>query len=246
MKSKIAITSALGVLVIVLLFLNLRAILRPAKYQEVYEQRVEMNENRLTAISVLQELFHERYHYYASDIDTLINFYETGEMISVNTNERPPQDSLTDEKFMEKFMNMTMKQREECGYVVFDTVRTTVKARMESELAEKNAKKDPGHLITMDEFYNIPFNNQKYKIIVPNDSVVSKFMIVVPKEQLLNDFSASLPQSAFSKILYGGMDKVYDKKEAKNNLKDLREIKNFAGVKLGDTTNFTLDIVTYE
>ena len=72
-------------------------------------------------------------------------------------------------------MNMTMKQREESGYVVFDTTRTTVKVRMESELAEKNAKKD-GNLITMKDFYKIPYTNQRYEIVTPaSDSITTKF-----------------------------------------------------------------------
>ena len=73
MKSKVALTIFLGLVVACLLFLNLRAILRPAKYEAVYQERCELNTNRLTSILLLQELYHERYHCYAPHIDTLID-----------------------------------------------------------------------------------------------------------------------------------------------------------------------------
>ena len=92
MKSKVALTIFLGLVVACLLFLNLRAILRPAKYEAVYQERCELNTNRLTSILLLQELYHERYHCYASHIDTLIDFYENGDLISINSRENPPQD----------------------------------------------------------------------------------------------------------------------------------------------------------
>lgn len=246
MKSKIALTSFLGVLVVVLLFLNVRAILRPSKYQEVYNERCELNENRLTAITLLQELFHERNHYYASSIDTLIDFYEHGELISINSKDNPPKDSVNDEKFMEKFMNMTMKQREESGYVVFDTTRTTVKVRMESELAEKNAKKD-GNLITMKDFYKIPYTNQRYEIVTPaSDSITTKFAIYVPVNTLMTNFEKSVPSSIFGKMIYGGMADVYNPAIKEKNLKDTREIKNFTGLQLGDTIVNSLEITPYD
>lgn len=246
MKSKIALTSFLGVLVVVLLFLNVRAILRPSKYQEVYNERCELNENRLTAITLLQELFHERNHYYASSIDTLIDFYEHGELISINSKDNPPKDSVNDEKFMEKFMNMTMKQREESGYVVFDTTRTTVKVRMESELAEKNAKKD-GNLITMKDFYKIPYTNQRYEIVTPtSDSITTKFAIYVPVNTLMANFEKSVPSSIFGKMIYGGMADVYNPAIKEKNLKDTREIKNFTGLQLGDTIVNSLEITPYD
>ncbi|MBQ4355911.1 MAG: hypothetical protein II757_04530 [Bacteroidales bacterium] len=245
MKSKIVLTTFLGLLVLVLIFLNMRAILRPTKYQEVYQERCELNENRLTAITLLQELYHERNHYYASSIDTLIDFYENGELISINSKDNPPKDSVNDEKFMERFMNMTMKQREESGYVIFDTTRTTVKARMESELAEKNAKKE-GNLITMKDFYNIPYTNQKYKIETSAaDSITTKFAIYVPIETLMVNFEQSLPKSKISKLIYGGMEDVYNPAIKEKNMKDTREIRNFTGLQLGDTIVNSLEITPY-
>ena len=59
MKSKVALTVFLGLVVACLLFLNLRAILRPAKYEAVYQERCELNTNRLTSILLLQELYHQ-------------------------------------------------------------------------------------------------------------------------------------------------------------------------------------------
>lgn len=245
MKSKVALTIFLGLVVACLLFLNLRAILRPAKYEAVYQERCELNTNRLTSILLLQELYHERYHCYASHIDTLIDFYENGDLISINSRENPPQDSLGDEKFMEKFMNMTMKQREENGYVVFDTTKTSVKARMESELAEKNAKKD-GHLITMDNFYYIPYTKTKYKIETSAaDSIITKFAVYVPVEDLMANFNESLPKSFLTKGFYNHMDDVYNPEVKDKSLKDLREIRNFTGLQLGDTTVNSLEITAY-
>lgn len=245
MKSKVALTVFLGLVVLVLLFFNLRAILRPAKYADVYQERIELNTNRLTAIQVLQELYHERYHCYASHIDTLIDFYENGVLISINSRENPPQDSMQDEKFMEKFMNMTMKQREERGYVIFDTSKTTVKDRVISELAEKNAKKD-GNLITMDEFYYIPYTKTKYKIETSAaDSVITKFAIYVPIEDLMVNFKESLPKNIFLKGFYNHMEDVYDPKVKNQSLKDLREIRTYTGLQLGDTTVNSLEITAY-
>lgn len=245
MKSKVALTVFLGLVVLVLLFFNLRAILRPAKYEEVYKERCELNTNRLTSILMLQELYHERYHCYASHIDTLIDFYENGVLLSINSRENPPKDSLADEKFMEKFMNMTMKQREEKGYVVFDTTVTTVKDRMESELLEKNAKKD-GNLITMDQFYYIPYTTTKYKIETSAaDSIITKFAVYVPIEDLMVNFNESLPKSVLLKGFYNHMDDVYNPEVKEKSLKDLREVRDYKGLQLGDTAAVSLEIHAY-
>lgn len=248
MKSKVALTVFLSLVVLVLLFFNMRAILRPAKYQAVYDERVEMNTNRLTVIQMLQDFYHETHGCYAPHIDSLIDFYENGKLRAVSTVRTIPSDSLLDEKFMEKFNNMNSDERQKNGYERSDTTYYPVKNRMKSELEELNSKKD-GLQISMQDFYYMPYSKKKYEILVnPSDTVVSRFGIYVPVEEMMVNFRESLPKSFLTNGFYNNMEDVFDPKipHKDKRIKDLRDIQKFQGLQLGDTTeNFTLDIKAY-
>ena len=245
MKSKVTLTVFLSLVVVVLVFFNARAILRPAKYKAIYEERSELNKDRLTIIKTLQELYRERYHNYAPHIDSLICFYERDSIFRTSTVDTPPADSLENEDFMDKFNNMSHDERVKYGYAKDVVYKVSVKERMKVELDDLNANR-AGRLATMKDFYLIPYKNTKYKIEVPStDSVVSKFAVYVPIEDMMANFNESVPQSFFMKGFYGHMDDVYNPQIKDKSYKDLREVRDFAGLQLGDTVKNSTEIKEY-
>lgn len=246
MKSKVTLTVFLSLAVAILVFLNARAILRPAKYKAIYEERTELNKDRLTIIKTLQELYRERYHNYAPHIDSLIRFYECDSIYRTSTVDTPPTDSLENEDFMDKFNNMSHDERVKHGYAKDVVYNISVKERMTVELEEINATRE-SRPITMENFYLIPYKNTKYKIETSSsDSVISMFAVYVPIEDLMANFNESVPQSFFLKGFYGHMDDVYNPQIKDKNLKDLREIRDFVGLQLGDTAKNSLEIKGYD
>ena len=245
MKSKVALTVFLGLVVGVLVFFNARAILRPAKYEAIYNERKELNTNRLTIIKTLQELYHERYKRYAPHIDTLIHFYECDSMPKISPVNTYPADSANSESFIEMFYKMSPDERVKCGYVKNVISYVTVKDRMRRELDEMNVHQE-GHPITMKDFYLLPYSTTKYKIETPAfDSLGTKYAVYVPIEDLMVNFKQSVPQSFLMQGFYGHMEDVYDPKIKDKSLKDMREITKFKGLQLGDTVKSSTEIGPY-
>ncbi|MBO4644993.1 MAG: hypothetical protein J5642_00570 [Bacteroidales bacterium] len=241
MKSKKIVTVVLIVVVVFLLFLNFRAILRPAKYEEIYEQRRELNLNRLMVIAELQGLYTQEYQHYAPHIDSLVNFYEKGHLTIENTSLIFPEGMDSTE-----VLNLSMKQREEQGLVKKDIQYVGVKGKMAEILKELNKNKEGSTKIEMKDFQYIPFTKTQYKIVTPaDDSTQTKFAIFVPVNQMMSNFTESLPKSTFSKMIYGGMENLYNDDVKKKDIKDSRNISKFVGLQLGDTVYTSTEITSY-
>lgn len=241
MKSRIALTTFLGLIVLLLVFLNLRAILRPSKYEEVYTQRRELNTNRLTAVVELQKLYKKDHGQYCSDIDSLVDFYENGFITIRNTSYRT--DNLPDGLTVADVQNMSMEEREERNLNVVTENKIAIKSQMADILASLNDKRNPEDRIVMENFQYIPFSdNVKYKIEVcdadrADTNKISKFAIYVPVETMMNNFD----QSIYSE----GKANLFKKLLFKNLAQDRRESKKCVGLQLGDTVSTSLDIKDY-
>lgn len=244
MKSRVLLTSFLAVVVLLLIFLNAKAILRPAKYEEVYNQRRELNMNRMTAVVELQKLYKKVHGEYATSIDTLVEFYENGVITIKNTSYRT--DSIPKDLTLSQIQNMSMEEREKRNLNVYTEMKIPVKDQMADILASLNEKRDPDDRIVMENFQYIPYsNNQKYEIVTrpcdrTDSTEVQRFAIYLDKDQLLQNFDESIyPKDqgaisrSFSKMLY-------------NNLEfETRERALCVGLQLGDTINNSLEIKDY-
>lgn len=241
MKSRIALTTFLGLIVLLLVFLNMKAILRPSKYEEVYNQRRELNTNRLTAVVELQKLYKKTYGQYCSDIDTLVEFYETGFYTVRNTSYRT--DNLPEGLTVADVQNMSMEEREERHLNIVTEERIPIKNQMDQILAGLNEKRNPEDRIVMEKFQFIPYSdNVKYKIETceadrADTNKINKFAVYVPVETLMDNFDQSIytegKANVFKKMLYKGL------------ADDKRESKKCVGLQLGDTVSTSLDIKDY-
>jgi hypothetical protein len=166
-------------------------------------------------------------------------------MLRTSTVDTPPEDSLKSESFLERFSNMSHDERVKNGYAKNIISYISVKDRMKRDLEEMYAKQD--HDPSMKDFYLIPYTKNKYKIETSaSDSIITKFAIYVPIEDIMANFNESVPQSFLLKGFYGHMDDVYNPKIKEKRLKDLREIRDFKGLQLGDTAKNSLEIIDYD
>lgn len=237
-------TSFLAIVVLLLIFLNTKAILRPAKYEEVYKERYELNSNRLTAIVELQKLYKKVHGSYAPSVDSLVDFYENGFITIRNTSYRT--DSIPKDLTLAQIQNMSMEEREKRHLNVYTEQKLLVKDQMADILNTMNEKRDPEDKIVMNNFQYIPFsNNKKYDIVTrdcdrTDSTSIQRFAIYVDRDELLQNFDNSLyteDQGAisrgFSKMLY------------KNLEFETRERMLCVGIQLGDTTSNSLEIKDY-
>lgn len=242
MKSRTILTIFLSLVVLLLVFLNAKAILRPKKFEDVYTQRKELNSNRLTTIVELQKLYKKANGKYCDNIDTLANFYENGYIIIKNITIK---DGLAD-TLLKKVQNMSMEEREQGGYNVIHEQKIPIKNQMNDILANLNEKREPDDKIVMENFQYIPFNGQeKYKIVTceadhTDSAKIQKFAVYIPKDVLLNNFEESVFPANQNFLSKGWSKLLY------NNLSsDIRESRKCSGLQLGDTASTSLDIKDY-
>ncbi|SRR5574344_1640658 len=231
MKSRVFLSSFLIIIALILTFLTAKAILRPAKFSEVYTMRRTINENRLTAIAELQKLYKKEHNEYANSIDNLVNFYENG-FFTVTSVQRVA-DSIPE--------NMTMEEAEKQGFYKRIETKIPIKDKMEEILAEINKQK--AEPVVMENFQYIPFaaNEEKYKIETGHsDSTIQKFAVYVPTDVLLNDFEAST-LSADANFIKKGIHNLF----YKNLENESRERRKCVGLQLGDTVKPSIEIVDF-
>lgn len=244
MKSRVALTTFLALVVLLLVFLNMKAILRPNKYEEIYNQRRELNINRLTAVVELQKLYKKNNGQYCSDIDSLVDFYENGFLVIRNTSYRT--DSLPAGLTLAEVQNMSMEEREERHLNVVTEHKISIKDQMNDILAGLNDKRNPDDRIVMENFQYIPFsNNVKYKIETceadrADTNKIQKFAVYVPVEVLMDNFDNSIYTENT-----GALGRGFKKLLFNNLSADKRESRKCVGLQLGDTVSTSLDIKDY-
>lgn len=235
MKGKITLTVLLSLVVLALAFFNVKAIVRPAKYSSVYQDRRETNLNRLTLIKELQQLYTEKNGHCATNIDELINFYNTGFLETKSTHLVLPA-GLTEEE-RQNIENMSMKEKDSLGYLVAEVKKVPVKGLMEGKVAEIN-KNRTDYLASMKDFYKVPYTETKYTIVIAHDT--SCYQVTVPVDLMMSNFDTSLDNGFMNALFYRNMGDM-----GKNNIKDRRDVRHFIGYQLGDTTSRSLEIKDY-
>ena len=235
MKGKITLTVVLSLVVLALAFFNIKAIVRPAKYASVYQERRENNLNRLMLIKELQQLYNEKNGHCATDIDELINFYKTGFLETKSTHLVLPEGLTEEEK--QNIENMSMKEKDSLGYLVKDVKKVSIKSVMDGKVAEIN-KNRTDFLASMKDFDKIPFTEAQYKIVIAPDT--SCYQITVPVDLMMSNFEASVPDGLMKTFFYKNMGDL-----GKNNIKDRRDVRNFVGYQLGDIQTRSLEIKDY-
>ncbi len=243
MKSRVFLSSLLIVIALILTFLVAKSIMRPAKFSEVYNERISMNENRMTIISELQKMYRKENGEFATNVDQLVNFYEKGSFIVTSLQKNV--DSIPEK--------LSMEEAEAQGFYKRIETKILVKDKMKDILDDINKQKSSP--IEMKDFQYIPYgdNQQKYEInICHTDSAAIKYAIYIPVDVLLQNFDRSLlPEDAniflraTSSLLYKDLlnESLYYKKLKGGAEEDYNMNPKWTGLQLGDTVKYSEDII---
>lgn len=197
MKTRALISTLLVLLVVILAIFAARSIMRPEKFRQTYEDRKTLNVNNLKTIRCAQTIYKNVYKKYASDIDSLVDFVNNGQVEVEKTVGNFPD-------------TMSQEQAFKLGLIKKQVVKIPA--------IDKMLELDPN--LTRENFKNfqyIPFSDkEKYKI--QTGSIASKtyeipvYRIDVSKDQILVNMDRSItPENAgvfskfWNKIFYNNL-----------------------------------------
>ncbi len=210
MKTRTLISTLLVILVVILAIFAARSIMRPEKFRQTYEDRKTANVNNLRTIRCAQTIYKNVFKKYASDIDTLVDFVENGQVEVEKTVGNFPD-------------TMSQEQAFKLGLIKKQVVKIPA--------IDKMLELDPN--VTRENFKNfqyIPFSDkQKYEI--QTGSIASKtyeipvYRIDVGRDQILVNMERSItPEDAgffrrvWNKIFYS---KLADEEQYRSQYGDI-------------------------
>lgn len=197
MKTRALISTLLVLLVVILAIFAARSIMRPEKFRQTYEDRKTLNVNNLKTIRCAQTIYKNVYKKYASDIDSLVDFVNNGQVEVEKTVGNFPD-------------TMSQEQAFKLGLIKKQVVKIPA--------IDKMLELDPN--LTRENFKNfqyIPFSD-KEKYAIQTGSIASKtyeipvYRIDVSKDQILVNMDRSItPENAgvfskfWNKIFYNNL-----------------------------------------
>ena len=197
MKTRALISTLLVIFVVILAIFAARSIMRPEKFRQTYEDRKTLNVNNLKTIRCAQTIYKNVFKVYASDIDSLVDFVNNGQVEVEKTVGNFPD-------------TMSQEQAFKLGLIKKQIVKIPA--------IEKMLELDPN--LTIENFKNfqyIPFSD-KEKYEIQTGSIASKtyeipvYRIDVSKDQILVNMDRSItPENAgvfskfWNKIFYNNL-----------------------------------------
>lgn len=197
MKIRALISTLLVILVVILAIFAARSIMRPEKFRQTYEDRKTLNVNNLKTIRCAQTIYKNVFKVYASDIDTLVDFVNNGQVEVEKTVGNFPD-------------TMSQETAFKLGLIKKQIVKIPA--------IDKMLELDPN--LTRENFKNfqyIPFSD-KEKYEIQTGSIASKtyeipvYRIDVPIDQILVNMDRSItPENAgvfsrlWNKIFYNNL-----------------------------------------
>ena len=197
MKTRALISTLLVIIVVILAIFAARSIMRPEKFRQIYEDRKTLNVNNLKTIRCAQTIYKNVFKVYASDIDSLVDFVNNGQVEVEKTVGNFPD-------------TMSQEQAFKLGLIKKQIVKIPA--------IDKMLELDPN--LTRENFTNfqyIPFSD-KEKYQIQTGSIASKtyeipvYRIDVSEDQILVNMDRSItPENAgvfskfWNKIFYNNL-----------------------------------------
>lgn len=210
MKTRALISTLLVLIVVVLAVFAARSIMRPEKFRQTYEDRKTLNVNNLKTIRCAQTIYKNVFKVYASDIDSLVDFVNNGQVEVEKTVGNFPD-------------TMSQEQAFKLGLIKKQVVKIPA--------IDKMLELDPN--LTRENFKNfqyIPYSD-KEKYEIQTGSIASKtyeipvYRIDVSLDQILVNMDRSItPENAgviskfWNKIFY---NKLAEEEQYKSQYGDI-------------------------
>lgn len=210
MKTRALISTLLVLIVVVLAVFAARSIMRPEKFRQTYEDRKTLNVNNLKTIRCAQTIYKNVFKVYASDIDSLVDFVNNGQVEVEKTVGNFPD-------------TMSQEQAFKLGLIKKQVVKIPA--------IDKMLELDPN--LTIENFKNfqyIPYSD-KEKYEIQTGSIASKtyeipvYRIDVSLDQILVNMDRSItPENAgviskfWNKIFY---NKLAEEEQYKSQYGDI-------------------------
>lgn len=210
MKTRALISTLLVLIVVVLAVFAARSIMRPEKFRQTYEDRKTLNVNNLKTIRCAQTIYKNVFKVYASDIDSLVDFVNNGQVEVEKTVGNFPD-------------TMSQEQAFKLGLIKKQVVKIPA--------IDKMLELDPN--LTIENFKNfqyIPYSD-KEKYEIQTGSIASKtyeipvYRIDVSLDQILVNMDRSItPENAgvfskfWNKIFY---NKLAEEEQYKSQYSDI-------------------------
>lgn len=175
MKTRILFRTFLVLVTLFLAVLVFRSIMRPEKFRAVYELRSKEIQSRLSAIRVIQTFYKNEYKMFATDIDSLVNFIENGEVSIIKNIGNIPEGMSENEAF-------------EKGLIKREEMKISAKQRI--------IESDPN--VKLDDFQYIPFTDKQKKFEIESGNIESQtysimvYRIDVPLDDILVNMDKSV------------------------------------------------------
>lgn len=186
----------LVILALFLAILAFRSIMRPEKFKTTYETRKTEIRNKLTAIRAAQAVYRNEYKVYASDIDSLADFVENGNINIIKNIGNIPEGMNEADAF-------------KAGLIKKETIVVPARVRI--------IETDPSVEEYLKDFRYIPHTNGK-KFEIQTGSIASKtyeiplYRIDVPIDDILANMDESItPKNTnaftrfFNYVFYSGL-----------------------------------------
>ncbi len=151
MKTRILFRTFLVILVLIFAVLVFRSIMRPQKFKSVYELRSKEIQNRLSTIRVAQTVFKNEFKVYSSDIDSLVDFVNNGEVTIIKNIGNIPE-------------GMSEKEAFEKGLLKKEEMKIPAKQRI--------LETDPS--VKLEDFQYIPFTDKQKKFKIQTGNLSSQ------------------------------------------------------------------------
>jgi len=213
-SSKIIIQVALIVGIILFALLIYRSIVRPEKFNNVYELRKKDVVTKLSQIRILQDAYKEENGFFAKDFDELKDFYNNGKMKDVFKEGTVP-DSLTE------------AQAVKLKIVRRDTVLVDAKEKIDEKI-RKDRDKLPD--LDINKINIVPYSKgESFELeadTLPKGSlVVHVYQVTAYRQQYLKDLDSDprIKEAFLGKFLFSGMQKQFlgPNFAYRDNIKDL-------------------------
>ncbi len=174
MKTRILFRTFLVILVLIFAVLVFRSIMRPQKFKSVYELRSKEIQNRLSAIRVAQTVFKTEFKVYSSDIDSLVDFVNNGQVTIIKNIGNIPE-------------GMSEKEAFEKGLLKKEEMKIPAKQRI--------METDP--TVKLEDFQYIPFTDKqhKFKIQIGNISSQTYSIMVYRIDVSLDEILINMERS---------------------------------------------------
>lgn len=194
MKTRTLISTLLVILVVILAIFAARSIMRPEKFRQTYEDRKAANVTNLKTIRCAQTIYKNVYKKYASDIDSLVDFVNNGQVEVEKT-----VGNFPDTMSQEQAFKLGLIQKKVVKIPAIDKM-----LELDPNLTKENYK----------NFQYIPYSD-KEKYEIQTGSIASKtyeipvYRIDVSEDQILVNMDRSItPENAgvlskfWNKIFY--------------------------------------------